>query len=107
MIDAVKIVGGVPLTAFFHQVGGALKHPPIHFLELAAWEGVAGRIKVAEIAKGETERVANFSIRFADLYHDALAHFYVGLILHPCNPQTEQLRAPALATLARHQRIPQ
>src|SRR5260370_19809527 len=97
MIDAVKIVGRIPLTAFFHQIGGALKHPTVHLLKLVARKSVARRIKVADIAKSETERVSNFSIGFADLYHYSLAPFYVCPILQRHAPQTEQVPRPTLA----------
>src|SRR5712671_6056487 len=41
MIDAMEIVSGVPLAALGDQLGCALKHPAIYFVELIVRQGVS------------------------------------------------------------------
>src|SRR5882762_8732882 len=60
---------------------------------------------IAEIAEGEPEGVANLPVGFAELRHDALAHFHVGLILDGTNPEAEQVGAPLLANLDGIERV--
>jgi len=51
VIDAVEIIRGVPVAAFGDQLGGALEHPAIHFLELIVGERVVCRIEIGQIAE--------------------------------------------------------
>src|SRR5882724_511519 len=97
VIDAVEFVAGVPFAALGNEFGGAIEHPTIDFLELIVRKSVARGIEIAEIAKGEAEGVANFPVGFAELRHHALAHFYIGLIFHRADPETEQVGAPLFA----------
>src|SRR5438270_12889081 len=41
MINTVKIVSLVPLAALTDQLGGALEHPAIHFLELIVGQRIS------------------------------------------------------------------
>ena len=82
MIHTMKFVAGVPLAAFLHQVGSALEHPAIHFVQLIARQQITRWLEVIEIAQREPKCIANFSICFAELRHHPLAHFHVSLVFH-------------------------
>jgi len=105
VVDAVEFVGAVPVATFLNELGGAIEHPGIQLFELIVGESVARRIEVAEVAESEAERVADFPIGFAELGHDALAHFHVSLILDGSYPEAQQIAAPAFADLDGIERI--
>ena len=107
VVHAVKFIICIPFAAFFHQLRRADQHPLVDFFELGIRQRVARRIKIAQIPQGEAERVANLAVGFAQLRHHPLAHFHVGLVFHGRDPQTQQVRAPALADLNRVKRVPQ
>src|SRR5258708_6989749 len=97
VVDAVKFVIRIPFAAFFDELGGAVEHPAIEFFELIVRKRVARRIEIAEITQGEAEGVANLAVRFAELRHDPLAHFHVGLVFDRGGPQAKQIGAPFFA----------
>src|SRR5215469_1199692 len=73
VVDAVEIVTRVPITTQGYKFGGALEHPPVHFFELLAGQGIASWIEIAEIAQSKAKGVANLAVGFAELGHHALA----------------------------------
>src|SRR5207302_6362912 len=99
VVDAVKVVAPKPLAAFLDEVGGAVQHPRVDFLELMIRQRIARSVEITEIAQGEAEGVADLAVGFAELRHDALAHFHVGLVFHRRNPETKQVCAPLLGDL--------
>src|SRR5260370_18462692 len=95
----------MPFRAFLDEFWGAVKDPAVDFFELAVRNGIARGIKIAEVAEREAKGIANFAIRFAELGHHALAHFYVGLVFDGADPKPHQIPAPLFATLDGVKRI--
>src|SRR5258708_13894001 len=94
VINAVEFIVCIPFPAFLNQFSRAVQHPAVDFFELFVRKRVARRIEIAKIAKSEAEGVTNLAIRFAELGHHALAHFYVGLVFDGADPQAKQISAP-------------
>src|SRR5256885_12695882 len=97
----MEFVVRIPFATPFYEVGGAFEHPTIHFFELVVWNRILCGIEVGEIAESEAEGVADFAIGFAELRHDALGHFYVGLVLDAGDPKAEKIGAPFFADFVR------
>ncbi len=53
------------------------------------------------LVESEAEGVADFAIGFAELRHDALGHFYVGLVLDAGDPEAEKVGAPLFTDFVR------
>ena len=105
MVDTVKFIRRVPISAFFNQIGSAVEHPPIHFLQLIVGQPVLRRIEIRQIAQAVAERIADLAIGLAELGHDPLAHLHVGLIFDRSHPQAQQIGAPSFANLSGIKRV--
>jgi len=61
--------------------------------------------KSLRLPRAKRKGVADFAIGFAELGHDTLGHFYVGLVFDTGDPEAQKIGAPFFADFVRLNRV--